>query len=72
MSRAININVDEAHVLATCAKLGIGISTIETLRSGGTRVILNNSPDTATITKAYGSKVLTGPVQRLPTRLSHW
>ena len=72
MSRAINIDATEAEILATCATLGLGISTIETLQSGGTRVVLNNTPDTATLTKAYRTKVLAGAVQRSPTRLSHW
>jgi len=70
MSRAININASEAHVLATCAKRGVAISTVETLHSGGTRVVMNNAVDTATIAKAYGSKVIAGPVERTPTRLN--
>jgi len=70
MSRALNIKATEAHVLATCAKRGVAISTIETLHSGGTRVVLNNADDTATISKAYGSKVIAGPVLRTPTRLN--
>jgi hypothetical protein len=70
MSRALNINATEAHVTATCAKRKIPISAIEALRSGGTRVVLNNADDTAIISKAYGSKVLTGPVLRVPYRLN--
>jgi len=70
MSRAININATEAHVLATCAKRGVTISAVETLHSGGTRVVMNNAVDTATIAKVYGSKVIAGPVERTPTRLN--
>jgi hypothetical protein len=70
MSRAVNIDATEAHVIATCAKHGAKISTIEALYSGGTRVVLNNAVDAAAITKAYSSKVLNGPVQRMPTRLN--
>lgn len=70
MSRALNINATEAHVTATCAKRKIPISAIEALHSGGTRVVLNNADDTAIISKAYGSKVLTGPVRRVPNRLN--
>jgi hypothetical protein len=69
MSRAININATETHVRNTCAKNNAGISTIETLLSGGTRVVLNNGTDAATIAKIYGNKVLTGVVTRVPTRL---
>lgn len=71
MSRALNINATEAHVLATCSKNHAAISTIETLQSGGTRVVLNNAIDTATIRKAYGSKVIDGTVRRMPIRLSY-
>lgn len=72
MSRAINVNATEAHVIATCAKRKIAISAIETLHSGGTRVVMNNADDTADIAKAYGAKVIAGPVQRTPTRLSRY
>lgn len=69
MSRMVNINATEEHVLATCLKRNVAISAIETLHTGGTRVVMNNAADTALITKAYGSKVITGPVTRAPTRL---
>ncbi len=71
MSRALNINATEAHVVATCQSKNAPISTIETLHSGGTRVVLLNSFDTAQIRKAYGTKVITGTVRRAPTRLMH-
>lgn len=69
MSRALNINATEAHVTATCAKHGAAISAIETLKSGGTRLVLLNGDAAAVISKAYGTKVLTGPVSRMPNRL---
>ena len=68
MSRAINLNATQDHVIAACAKRKIGISAIETLQSGGTRVVMNNAADTALIAKAYGSKVLAGKVVRAATR----
>lgn len=68
MSRAINLDALEAHVLATCVKHNAAITAIETLGSGGTRVVFKNAVDATTIAKAYGSKVLTGPVQRKPSR----
>lgn len=70
MSRAININASEADIQATCERLGIGISMCERLLSGGTRVVLNNVQDTATIAKAYKTMLLTGPVTRAATRLN--
>ena len=70
MSRALNINTSEADVTAACQTAGIPISTIERLVSGGTRVVLNNSVDAATIAKTFKSKLLSGPVTRLQTRLN--
>ncbi len=71
MSRALNIDATEDHVLATCLSKNAPISTIEKLHSGGTRVVLLNAFDTATIRKAYGTKIITGNVRRTPTRLMH-
>lgn len=68
MSRAININASQDHVRALCAKRNLPISAIEALVSGGTRVVMNNIVDTAIVTKAYGTKVITGRVLRTPTR----
>lgn len=70
MSRALNINATQEHVVAACAKHKIPISAIETLLSGGTRVVMNNADDTARIAKAYGSKVIKGDAPRVPTRMS--
>jgi diketogulonate reductase-like aldo/keto reductase len=69
MSRAINVNATEVHVLDMCAKHNAAISAIEPLRSGGTRVVLKNAVDAAIVKKAYGSKVLTEAVLRMPSRL---
>ena len=70
MSRALNINVSEADITAACKTAGIAISTIERLVSGGTRVVLNSSVDTAAIAKTFKSKLMSGPVTRLQTRLN--
>lgn len=64
MSRALNIDAEHDHVVATCAKHKATISAIEKLLSGGTRVVLMNGEGAAAIAKAYGSKILTGPVKR--------
>ena len=70
MSRAINIAASQDDVRAACAKRKIGISAIETLRSGGTRVVMNNANDAATMTKFYRSKVISSAVQRTPLRVA--
>lgn len=69
MSRALCIDASEADVRAACAKRDMSISAIETLRSGGTRVVMRNADDAVVIGKAYGKKVITGEVSRTPLRL---
>ena len=48
MSRAININATREQAVAACAKHKVPISAIETLHSGGTRIVhrvlMPNSP----------------------------
>ena len=70
MSRALNINALEGDIAATCKKFGIEISMIERLHSGGTRIVLNNAVDTASIADAYRARLLAGPVTRMQTRLN--
>lgn len=64
MSRAMNVDAELTDVRAMCAKHKCGISAIEALLSGGTRVVLMNGDDAATIRRAYGRRVMTGPVTR--------
>jgi hypothetical protein len=71
MSRALNLDATLADVTARCAKLAAPITAIETLRSGGTRVVLKTADGAAAVSKAYGSKVMAGVVTRQPTRLMH-
>ena len=67
ISRAVNVSVEQPQVVAMCKKHDAIISAIETLPSGGTRVVLMNSADAAKIIKAFGSKFLTGNGAR-----THW
>ena len=68
MSRAINIEATQADVLAACLKHGLTISAMESLVSGGTRVVLMSGDAAETVRQAFGKRVLTGPVQRVPLR----
>lgn len=68
MSRAINVAATEAEVQAACRKHGAAVSAIEALASGGTRVVFMDAGATATMTKAFGRKLLTGAVHRHPLR----
>jgi len=70
VSRAININASEADIGSTCERLGIEVSVLERLVSGGTRVVLNNVRDADVIAKAYKTRLLSGPVTRAATRLN--
>jgi hypothetical protein len=68
MSRAMNVNATEEEVLALCAKQGAVVSAIETLLSGGTRVVLSH-PDSADVMRGvFGKKILHGVVRRAPLR----
>lgn len=64
MSRAINLNVPQADVEAMCARRSVTISAIERLPDGGTRVVLMNTDDTATIAAAFRTKIIDGTVRR--------
>jgi transcription elongation GreA/GreB family factor len=68
MSRVINVHATEAETHAACHKQGAIISAIETLASGGTRVVLMNTDATETMRVAFGGKVIAGPVTRTPLR----
>lgn len=71
MSRAINVDATVEHVIALSAKHNAEISAIEALIPSGTRVVYVKSDDTATMTRAYGARVLTGAVTRVPFRPRH-
>jgi len=71
MTRIICIDAERAEVIAKCSAHDIPISMIETLQSGGTRVVLHNAPDAALLGAAYGDKVMTGPVTRTAVRFRH-
>ena len=69
MSRAINIDAPEADIVASCAKKRLTISAIETLRSGGTRVVMNNADDAAIVAKQFRAKIIAGDVTRASIRV---
>jgi hypothetical protein len=71
MSRALNLDASQEDVLATCARKNAPITQIETLVSGGTRVVLQSADDAAAISRLYKGKIITGPIQRTPSRLFH-
>lgn len=66
MSRAINIDATHDEVVAMAAKHSAAISAIEALQPSGTRVVFVNMDGTALVAKAFGSRVIKGPVVRTP------
>ncbi|WP_039996396.1 hypothetical protein [Sphingomonas sanxanigenens] len=76
MSRAINQNARQGHVIAACAKRKIGIGAIETLQSGGTRVVMNNAENIAEIAKPmdrrYSRAILSGLPRAWHGRKLYW
>jgi hypothetical protein len=68
VSRAINIDAEQADVIAIAAKHNAAISAIEALHPRGTRVVLMNIDGANAVSKAFGKRVLTGAVTRVRLR----
>lgn len=66
MSRAMNIDLSEAEVLAACAKHGALVSASEPLPSGGARVVLINTEGAETMRKVFRNNLMVGAVTRTP------
>lgn len=64
VSRAINADASEEQLTTLCTKFGLGISVIEQLHSGGTRIVLNNIADADVLRTKLGKLVINGQVQR--------
>lgn len=64
MSRAISIDATVEQVTDYCAKQGLGISVIEPLISGGTRVVLNNMNDAEVVRRGMKARLISAPVVR--------
>lgn len=71
MSRALNLNASQEDVLAACARAKAPITQIESLVSGGTRVVFKNGDDCAAVGRLYKGKIITDAVTRAPSRLQH-
>lgn len=66
MSRAMNIKASEAEVLALCVKHGASVSAIESLVTGGTRLVLSHPDEATAMRTLFGKKIIEGPVRRAP------
>jgi len=70
MSRAINTTASVAEIEKLCASHSFRISTIETLASGGSRVVLLDGRDAERVRQLLKSKILTGDVKRSAAHVS--
>ncbi|HEX7873681.1 MAG TPA: hypothetical protein VF475_12260 [Sphingobium sp.] len=64
MSRAVNLTAASDAVMALCEQHKIGISTIEALDSGGTRVVLDTMGQADELRRRMKTQVINGPVVR--------
>ncbi len=71
MTRVLCIDATQADVKAECADQGISLSAIETLESGGTRVVLLSSRDADALSLSYQGLMLTDAVRRTNVRFRH-
>jgi hypothetical protein len=70
MSRAVNVQGTESEIKAVCNGLGIAFSVLEPLKSGGMRLVLNNSTDALAVRAKMKTKLISGPVERSPSHVS--
>lgn len=71
MSRAINLSMDEADVLARCQSESVGVSAIERLPQGGVRLVCMSVDGAELIRRKLKSHIIKGEVIRQrhrPTR----
>ena len=70
MSRAILLALSEADVRAHCARLAVGVSSIEDLLGGGVRLVCQSSAGADTMRHKLQTAVIRGDVVRERVRPS--
>lgn len=66
MSRALNLSMPEADVVAACEKAGVSISAIEPLPQGGTHLVCTISEGSDEMRRKLKGHLIDGPVKRFP------
>jgi hypothetical protein len=66
MTRAINLRLEEADLMAKCAEAGVSISAIEPLASGGTHLVCTTGAGADEIRVRFQDHIIAGPVRRFP------
>jgi hypothetical protein len=64
MSRAINLSMPEAGVIASCNKAGVSISAIEVLPSGGTHLVCTTGEGAEEMRTRLKAHLIQGRVKR--------
>lgn len=64
MSRAINLSMPQASVLASCGKAGVSISAIEELPSGGTHLVCTTAEGAEQMRVRLKAHLIDGRVKR--------
>jgi hypothetical protein len=64
MSRAMNLSLAQAEVIAICKKEGVVISAIETLPSGGTHLVTVTGDQAETMRRVLSKHLIEGRVKR--------
>lgn len=70
MSRVLLLNLDEGQVVTKCLIENVGISAIERLPQGGTRLVCMSSDGASTMTHKLKKHLIQGDVVRMPSRPS--
>ena len=70
MSRELFVTLDESDVVSRCQAEKVGISAIERLPAGGTRLVCMSGHGAALMTRKFKAHLITGPVVRKPNRMS--
>ena len=66
MSRAMNIRLPQAEVVAACATAKVAISAIEVLPSGGTHLVCLTGDGAEDMRHRMKKHLITGRVRRYP------
>jgi hypothetical protein len=64
MSRAINLRMEEGEIVARCLKEKVGVSAIERLPAGGTRLVCMSVDGAELIRRKLKTHIIAGEVKR--------
>ena len=64
MSRVLHLKLEEGEVVSRCLSANVGISAIESLPSGGTRLVCMSSDGAAELKRKLKSHLIAGDVTR--------